>query len=112
MPKKNKIIVTGGAGFVGSNLIEAFTSYTSGLSVESLICIEGTPKMQDRETQEQEAQWERERRGDYTEPSAAGASYEDLSEGRSKSFNDPDITPSSSTDDDDTGLAPVVLNQR
>ena len=63
--------------------------------------LKGTPKMQDRETQEQEAQWERERRGDYSEPSAAGASYEDMSEGRSKSFNDPDITHSSSTDDDD-----------
>jgi len=64
--------------------------------------LKGTPKMQDRETQEQEAQWERERRGDYTEPSAAGSSYEDMSEGRSKSFNDPDITGSNTEEEDDS----------
>jgi hypothetical protein len=64
--------------------------------------LKGTPKMQDRETQEQEAQWERERRGDYTEPSAAGATYEDMSEGRSKSFNDPDITGSNTEEEDDS----------
>ena len=56
--------------------------------------------MQDPETQEEEAQWERERRGDYSEPSTS--SYEDLSEGRSKSFNDPDITPSNNEDEDDS----------
>ena len=66
--------------------------------------LKGQPKMQDPETQEEEAQWERERRGDYSEPSAAGASYEDLSEGRSKSFNDPDITPSSNTEEEDDSL--------
>ena len=62
--------------------------------------IRGVAKMQDPETQEEEAQWERERRGDYSEPSTS--SYEDLSEGRSKSFNDPDITPSNNEDEDDS----------
>ena len=59
----------------------------------------GTPKMQDPETQQEEAQWERERRGDYSEPTT---NYEDLSEGRSKSsFNDPDIMASSSSSEEE-----------
>ena len=52
----------------------------------------GTPSFQDQETVEEEENFRRENRGE---------NLDDLSEGRSKSFNSPDIMPSSTEDDDD-----------
>ena len=52
----------------------------------------GTPSFQDRETVEEEENFRRESRGE---------DLSDLSEGRGKSFNSPDITPSNTEDDDD-----------
>ena len=52
----------------------------------------GTPSFQDQETVEEEENFRRDNRGE---------NLDDLSEGRSKSFNSPDIMPSSTEDDDD-----------
>ena len=52
----------------------------------------GTPSFQDQETIEEEENFRRESRGE---------NLDDLSEDRGKSFNSPDITPSSNEDDDD-----------
>ena len=52
----------------------------------------GTPSFQDQETVEEEENFRRENRGE---------NLDDLSEGRGKSFNSPDIMPSSTEDDDD-----------
>ena len=55
-----------------------------------------TPKFQDQETQEEDAQWERERKGDFSESTAAAPPMP------SADFNAPDITGnSSSTQDED-----------
>ena len=51
----------------------------------------GTPKMQDPETQEEDAQWERERRGDFSESKSYSAPAS------SGDFNAPDITHSSNS---------------
>ena len=59
--------------------------------------LRGTPKMQDQETVEEEAQWERERKGDFSET----ASYSAPAPSPTADFNAPDITPSSSSADDD-----------
>ena len=52
----------------------------------------GTPSFQDQETIEEEENFRRDN---------SGENLDDLSEGRSKSFNSPDIMPSSTEDDDD-----------
>mgnify|MGYP003312643623 CR=1 FL=1 len=57
----------------------------------------GVPKMQDQETQEEDAQWERERKGDFSE----SQSYNAPAAASSGGFNDSDITPSSSTETDE-----------
>ena len=54
----------------------------------------GVPKMQDPETQEEDAQWERERKGDFSE----SQSYNAPAASSSGGFNDSDITPQSSTE--------------
>jgi hypothetical protein len=65
--------------------------------------------MQDPETQEEEAQWERERRGDYSEPSTS--SYEDLSEGRGRSsFSEPDTSTTSEEEDDSLNYFAKLVN--
>ena len=51
--------------------------------------------MQDQETVEEEQQWERERRGDFSESTAPAPSMP------SADFNAPDITPSPSSSDDE-----------
>ncbi len=61
-----------------------------------------TPKFQDQETQEEEAQWERERRGDFSESTAPAPSMP------SADFNAPDITHNSSSsadEDEDDALS-------
>ena len=63
---------------------------------------QGTPHMQDQETVEEEQQWERERRGDFSESTAPAPTMP------SADFNAPDITPSpssSSDDDEDDALS-------
>ena len=52
----------------------------------------GVPKMQDQETVEEEQQWERERRGDFSESKSYNAPA------ASGGFNDSDITPQASTE--------------
>ena len=59
--------------------------------------IKGTPKMQDQETVEEEAQWERERKGDFSESTTYNAPTASSDGG----FNDPDIMGSSSNEDDE-----------
>ena len=73
--------------------------------------VKGQPKMQDPETQEEEAQWERERRGDYSESSSVGSSYEDLSEGRGRSsFSEPDTSTTSEEEDDSLNYFAKLVN--
>ena len=52
----------------------------------------GTPKFQDQETVEEDAQWERERKGDFSESKSYNAPA------ASGGFNDSDITPQASTE--------------
>ena len=59
--------------------------------------IKGTPKMQDQETVEEEAQWERERKGDFSE----STTYNVPTASSDGGFNDPDIMGSSSNEDDE-----------
>ena len=59
--------------------------------------LKGTPKMQDQETVEEEAQWERERKGDFSESTTYNAPTASSDGG----FNDPDIMGSSSNEDDE-----------
>jgi hypothetical protein len=67
--------------------------------------LKGTPKMQDPETQEEDSQWERERKGDFSE----STSYNAPKSSSESDFNAPDITMSSSSedegDDDDDALS-------
>tara|TARA_Y100000022_G_scaffold115066_1_gene99334 strand:+ start:1446 stop:2396 length:951 start_codon:yes stop_codon:yes gene_type:complete len=55
----------------------------------------GTPKFQDQETVEEDAQWERERKGDFSESTSYNAPAS------SGDFNDSDITPQASTETDE-----------
>ena len=62
-----------------------------------------TPKFQDQESQEEESQWERERKGDFSEASSYNTTSSSTSD-----FNAPDITASSSNsndEDDDDALS-------
>ena len=89
--------------------LQAFVAPSEFKSYEDLkkrldftLGLRGTPKMQDQETVEEEAQWERERRGDFSESTAAAPSMP------SADFNSPDITPSpssSSDEDEDDALS-------
>jgi hypothetical protein len=65
--------------------------------LDYVLGVKGTPRMQDPETQEEDRQWEAERRGDFSEQ----RSQPSFTAPSSGGFNDPDITPQSSTDTDE-----------
>ena len=82
--------------------LQAFVAPTEFKSYEDLkkrldftLGIKGARRMQDQETVEEEQQWERERRGDFSESTAPAPSMP------SADFNAPDITPSPSSSDDE-----------
>ena len=82
--------------------LQAFVAPTEFKSYEDLkkrldftLGLKGTRRMQDQETVEEENQWERERRGDFSESTAPAPSMP------SADFNAPDITPSPSSSNDE-----------
>ena len=82
--------------------LQAFVAPTEFKSYEDLkkrldftLGLKGPRRMQDQETVEEEQQWERERRGDFSESTAPAPSMP------SADFNAPDITPSPSSSDDE-----------
>ena len=82
--------------------LQAFVAPTEFKSYEDLkkrldftLGLKGPRRMQDQETVEEEQQWERERRGDFSESTAPAPSMP------SADFNAPDITPSPSSSNDE-----------
>ena len=82
--------------------LQAFVAPSEFKSYEDLkkrldftLGLKGPRRMQDQETVEEEQQWERERRGDFSESTAPAPSMP------SADFNAPDITPSPSSSNDE-----------
>jgi len=59
--------------------------------LDYILGLRGVPKMQDPETQDEEAQWERERRGDFSETSSSSTDFNSIaSSSSSSSYEDED----------------------